>query len=379
MLRVVHCIYDDPENPWVGGGGSLRVREIYRRLAADVEATVVTGNFPGASEGEAEGVTYQRLGVARPYPLSRLSYGVAATRLLARGEYDVGIFDYSVYTPIRLPKLRPVGLVVHMLHAPTARGRWGAVGAALLARAESRTFGAARWISTTSRWMVEQLEPMVGPDTRIIPVGSGIPPEFAAVRRTEADYLLYYGRLDIYQKGLDTLLEAFATLRAGASDVRLVIAGRGKDTRRLGEMITAAGLREFVEVRVRPDRAAVLELMAGALALVMPSRLEGLPMVPAEAMAAGLPVIASKVGAMEEIVIPESTGLLVPPADASALAEAMRRLAADGHLRGRMSNQSRQSAERFSWDRVARAHLDFLESIAGDAGAPEHAPAPQGA
>ena len=376
MLRVLHCIYDDPENPWVGGGGALRVREIYRRLVGEVAATVATGNFPGASAGVYEGVRYERLGATTPYPLSRLTYGAAATRLLARGEYDVGIFDYSVYTPIRLPRNRPVGLVVHMLHAPTARGRWGSAGARLLARAEAAGIRSARWISTTSTWMVRQLEPLVAPGTHIVPVGSGVPSEFAAVRRHEQDFLLCYGRLDVYQKGLDTLLDAFGRVRKERPQLRLVIAGRGKDWRKLREMLEAADLLESVELRGNPDRGAVLELMSGALALVMPSRLEGLPMVPAEAMAAGVPVIASEVGALEEVVEHGRTGLLVPPEDPQALAEAIRRITDHPDVRDRMSAQARRSAERFAWDRVARSHLDFLSSIAGHEG--RHAPAPQG-
>lgn len=373
MLRVVHCIYDDPQNPWVGGGGALRAREIYRRLTRDVEATVVTGNFPDAVDTEIQGVSYRRLGSPQPYALSRLSYGAAATRLLAQEEYDVGIFDYSVYTPIRLPRDRPVGLVVHMLHGPTASGRWGKAGAGILSRVERAGVRSARWISTTSAWMVARLRPIVAPGTEIFPVGSGVPTEFAAVRREEQDYLLYYGRLDLYQKGLDTLLDAFGQV-AATSPTRLIIAGRGKDADRLREMITEAGLRERIDLRVGLDRAAVLDLMGGALALVMPSRLEGLPMVPAEAMAAGLPVIAANVGAMEEIVVPESTGLLVPPDDPSALATAMRRLLQDPALRNAFSVESRRSADRFSWDRVAQAHLDFLHAIAGGAGAGEPVP-----
>lgn len=376
MLRVLHCIYDDPENPWVGGGGALRVREIYRRLANRVDVTVASGNFPGAWEGAREGVRYSRLGVRKPYPLSRMTYAAAATKLLAEAEYDVGIFDFSVYTPLRLPARRPVGLVVHMLHGPSAGPRWGRAGASLLRRAEVAALQSARWISTTSRWMERQLEPLVAPGTRIVPVGSGVPPEFTAVGRRESDYLLYYGRIDIYQKGLDTLLAAFATLRAQHPELNLVIAGRGKDSSRLFRLIDEMGLREAVEVRLRPDRAAVLELMSGALTLVMPSRLEGLPMVPAEAMAAGVPVIAADVGAVSEIVIPGETGLLVPPDDPTMLVDAMRRIALDRQLRDRMSSESRRSAERFSWDRVAHAHLEFLEAVAADTGRSEPSPDP---
>jgi glycosyltransferase involved in cell wall biosynthesis len=363
MLRVLHCIYDDPDNPWVGGGGAMRVREIYSRLGDAVNATVATGGFPGATNVTQDGVRYLRLGARRPYPWSRLTYGAAATRLLARGQFDVGLFDYSVYTPIRLPRTGPVGLVVHMLHGPTAGGRWGGLGAALLTRAEHAGLRSARWISTTSRWMVGELAPLVAPGTRIVPVGSGISPEFANVHRAEGDYLLYYGRLDLYQKGLDVLLDAFQRILAGQPALRLVIAGRGKDAERVRDMVVRRGVGGAVDLRVGASREEVLALMAGALALVMPSRLEGLPMVPAEAMAAGVPVIASAVGALAEVVEAPECGLLVPPGDRVALEQAMHRLVVDAPLRRSMSEAARRSAERYSWDRVAASHLEFLKSI----------------
>jgi glycosyltransferase involved in cell wall biosynthesis len=365
MLRVLHCIYDDPDNPWVGGGGALRVREIYSRLRDEVDVTVATGNFPGAVDGVRDGVRYLRLGTAAPYPLSRLTYGAAATRLLARRDYDAGIFDYSVYTPIRLPREAPVGLVVHMLHGPTAAGRWGAPAASLLSRAEAAGICSARWISTTSRWMVAQLQPLAAPGTRIVPVGSGIPPEFATVERGERDYVLYYGRLDLYQKGIDTLLSAFERIHLRHPKVRLVIAGRGKDADRVQALVQRSCISGIIDVRLSVERQEVLDLMAGALALAMPSRLEGLPMVPAEAMAAGVPVVATRVGALDEVVEEPAAGLLVPPDDPAALAEAIDRLLSDPALRQRMSDAARRSAERFSWERVAAAHLEFLRAVAG--------------
>lgn len=171
MLRVLHCIYDDPGNPWVGGGGSLRVWEIYRRLTDRVEATVASGNYPGARNETIDGVRYLRLGAARPYALSRLSYARAASRLLAEGNYDAAVFDFSAYTPIRIPRGRPIGLVAHMLHGPTARARWGAIGGGLLAAFERRLLRAAPRLCVTSDWLAAQLAPLVRPGTPIVRVG----------------------------------------------------------------------------------------------------------------------------------------------------------------------------------------------------------------
>jgi glycosyltransferase involved in cell wall biosynthesis len=119
----------------------------------------------------------------------------------------------------------------------------------------------------------------------------------------------------------------------------------------------------------------VLELVAGALALLMPSRLEGLPMVPAEAMAAGVPVVAASVGAVPEVVDPPRGGTLVPPDDPDALADAALALLADPGRRAALSASARESARRFSWDAVADRHLEWLQSIA--AGGRGSSPSPQ--
>ena len=65
-MRICHLIYDDVANPWLGGGGAIRAREIYRRLADRHDITLVTGDFPGGKrQEEAEGIHLVRVGSGR--------------------------------------------------------------------------------------------------------------------------------------------------------------------------------------------------------------------------------------------------------------------------------------------------------------------------
>jgi glycogen(starch) synthase len=225
-LRVLHVIYDDPANPWVAGGGAVRVFELYRHLAGEVDATVASGRYPGARDETVDGVRYRRLGAAAPYAWSRLTYAAAANRLLRTAEYDAAVFDFSTYTPIFVPEDRPVGITVHHVSGPTAAERWGPLPARAIGRLERAMIGRAARLSATStatRDLLAEIAPAVPVDL----VYAGVPDELFQLQRSPEDFLLYFGRLDVFQKGLDTLLQAFALLLRDRPGLELRLAGRG--------------------------------------------------------------------------------------------------------------------------------------------------------
>ncbi len=139
----------------------------------------------------------------------------------------------------------------------------------------------------------------------------------------EAFVLAIVGALES-RKGHAVLLDALAVL-----DARVVVlcAGEGGEREALAARTTALGLDGAVRWLGRVDDVG--SILAAADTFVMPSRHEGLGVAALEAMAAGLPVIASRVGGLPEAVLDGETGLLVPPGDSEALAAAIRRLAVD--------------------------------------------------
>jgi glycosyltransferase involved in cell wall biosynthesis len=363
-LRVLHCIYDDPANPWVAGGGSVRVRQLYRHLVDRVEATVVTGSYPGARDEAIDGVFYRRLGATRPYGWSRWSYARSARRLLRLQAYDAAVFDFSVYTPLWLPSDRPVGITVHHLTGPTARQRWGYLLGGVVAAAERSMIRRARWLSATSHATFSELRMLAFPGAHIEQIGAGVPDELFGLERREEDYLLFFGRMDWFQKGLDTLLEAVSILSRERPSLTLRMAGRGQDADRVRRWAYERGHESTIRILGEVSDAERLALFAGAKLLVMPSRFEGFGMVAAEAMAAGLPVVASTAGSLPEVVAPPAGGVLVPPEDPRALASEVGRLLDDAGIRAELSRSARRSADRFRWRTVAEQHLEFLQRIA---------------
>lgn len=364
-LRVLHLIYDDPGNPWVAGGGSVRVREIYRRLTDRLaEVTVATGAYPGAQDETIDGIRYRRLGVEAPYVLSRATYTARASLLLAKGDYDAAVFDFSTYVPLWIPADRPVGVTVHHVTGASARERWGPTLGRIVAWQEAARLRRAPVLSATSARTEERLRAMIGSGPRILRVGAGVPDHLFQLPRRDDGFLLFFGRLDWFQKGLDTLLDAVALLARERPGIHLKIAGRGRETDRVVEYVRKLGIESNVTLLGAVDDSARDALFSTASVLLMPSRFEGFGMVAAEAMAAGLPIVASDVDSLPEVVDPPNGGVLIPVGDAAALARETAALLDDPDRRKRVSKTAQTSAGRFKWSRIADAHLSFLQSIA---------------
>ena len=142
-----------------------------------------------------------------------------------------------------------------------------------------------------------------------------------------------------YPKDFTTLL---AALRLVEAPCHVRLAGDGPGLTEVTSALTRNGLSQRVELL--GARADVPDLLARADVFVLSSRSEGFPVSVLEAMAAGLPVVATKVGGVAEAVVDGETGLLVPAADPEALACALERLVADGELRRRLGAAGRGRA-----------------------------------
>jgi len=163
------------------------------------------------------------------------------------------------------------------------------------------------------------------------------------------------------QKGHRYLIEAAATLAADFPRLRYLLIGDGQLRDDLERRIAATGLAgQFQLLGLRPD---VPDLLAAADLFVLPSLWEGLPMALVEAMAAGLPVVATEVSGTRGVVVHGETGLLVPPGDGAALARAITALLCDPVLAAGMGVAGRRRVEtHYSARKQAADHLALFTS-----------------
>jgi glycosyltransferase involved in cell wall biosynthesis len=182
--------------------------------------------------------------------------------------------------------------------------------------------------------------------------------EVGAARSTEGRGIAYVGRLT-RSKGVDTLVQAMRR----CPHEHLTIVGDGPDRPRLQKAARGVPNISFAG-RVEPQ--LVPELMRGVKLLVLPSRQEGQPNVILEAMALGVPVLATRVGGVPDLISHGRSGWLVEPDDADALAEAITTLCADRARRQQLAASALVDARKYSWPAVLEVLERQLREVSGE-------------
>ncbi|RDV08231.1 glycosyltransferase family 1 protein [Arthrobacter sp. RT-1] len=181
--------------------------------------------------------------------------------------------------------------------------------------------------------------------------------------RNRRHRILSVGRL-VPRKGVDLVIRALPYLReAGFDDVELLIVGGGGDSgalhadpevRRLLDLAAELGVSDQVSLQGQVSRGEMPGIFRSADAVVCAPWYEPFGIVPLEAMACGVPVVAAAVGGLRDTVVDHTTGLHVPPRDPEAIASALTLLLGNPSLRAELGKAGQQRARtRYSWDRVA--------------------------
>ena len=390
-MRILHVVTafprsaDDVIVPWL-------VELLKRLQAAGHEVEVFTSSYRGAPDQVVGGIPVHRFRYfprrwerltheeAAPDRMKRsLLYRlmpacfvvagmIAAWRLCRRQRYDV----IHVHWPLPLAlfgwaaqRARPAALVTTFYGVEL---RWVKTAMPFLR-------GFLKWaarrsdrVVAISSYTAAEVRELVQLPIEVIPYTTSLPPPPPVPRAARPSpgatfTVLFVGRL-VERKGVSHLVDAVNLLLPGA-DVRLVIVGDGPERARIEARVRDRGLDGRVAVRGQVSDAELQAAYAGADAFVLPAVVdrrgdtEGLGVVLLEAMNHRVPVIASAIGGITDIVEDGVSGLLVPPGDAPALAAALGRLARAPDLAAGLGEAGyRRLRERFDWDAITRRWLE---------------------
>ena len=260
--------------------------------------------------------------------------------------------------------LRRVPAVVHTPHGHVFHGYFSSWKTRVFREVERLTARTThRIVALTEGDLRDHLQEGIAPADRFVIIPSGVSLErYRRPLETASggqDLTIGFVARLVEVKGVLDLLEAVALVVTRFPRARLVLVGDGPLREAVLERIQTLGLTSHVELLGRLEDPA--PALRGFDLFVLPSHNEGMGRAAVEAMAAGLPVVATCVGGLPDVVVDGETGLLVPPHDPQALAEALTRLLEDPDLRGRMGLAGQIRAEAFS-DQVMFDRLEALYS-----------------
>lgn len=355
-MRILHLAFEDYRQPG-SGGGSVRVREINRRLAGRHEITSLVAAYPGARPRVEEGVRWVPVGARTSKKAALVSYFALLGREVGRRPHDLLVEEFGApfstgFSPLFTD--RPVVASVQWLFAAKMRERYRLP----FDRVEGYGLRFYDRFVAVSGWLADELRAR-RPGAVVEAIPNGV--EGIAYEAGEAapEHLLYVGRLELAPKGLDLLLGAYSKVRDVLGDrvPPLVIVGDGPDRRAVERLAARHRLSGLVDLRGRVEGPEKYRLMSAAHAVLMPTRYETFGLVAVESLAAGAPVVAFDVGPLREVA--GDGARLVPPGDIDAFARETLRLVRDRGLRERARASGRRWARRYDWDEVSARQEDF--------------------
>ena len=366
-LRIVQvCPYS-----WdVPGGVQVHVRELsahLRKLGHDVRILA-----PGRRRGRRDDawIVGRAVPVRGNGSVARISFGPQVASAVGRALREIEPDIIHVHEPL-VPSvsmhavLQANAPVVATFHSNVGRERvsslWFRLAAPMVRPVWNRL---ARRIAVSEAARHSVTSRMGDGDLLIVPNGVDVD-RFAAARPATLPpgrHLLFVGRLE-ERKGFRVAVEAFARLAESYPDLRLLVIGDGSERDAVGELSPAVRSRVEMLGRVDDDRLASY-LRAADVYLGPATGGESFGIVLAEAMAAGLPIVASDIDGYRDVARNDLEALLVPPGDPRALVESVRRVLDDPALAQSLGARGARRALDFHWDaitdRVVRVYAQVL-------------------
>jgi glycosyltransferase involved in cell wall biosynthesis len=360
------------EYPPLGGGAATATRALARALnRLGVEVHVLTSSGPGLPGNETEdGFRVERLWTGRRHrdrcslvemALFLTSASLRFPSLLWSGGFDGAVLFFGLPCGLLgLPLKHLFGIpYIISLRGGDVPGTEPSLNGlhALLRPLRRHLYRCAAAVAATSEGLRQRSLAADPLPVTVIPNGVDRVQDPGGPSGAQTR-ILFVGRL-AEQKNVALLLHAFAAI--SRKEAHLQIAGDGPLRDSLEILADDLQLSGRVTFSGWLDRSEMPGLYRRSTLLILPSHYEGMSNAVLEAMAAGLPVIATAVEGIGELIADGQTGIIVPPGDAPALARAMDRLLDDATLREQLGTRAREHVERcFSWDAAAQAYLRLL-------------------
>lgn len=362
--KIIISSYDDIANPYYGGGGAVAIHELAQRLTKKFDVKVMSWDHSGMKQQQIDGVTYERVGFSfLPPKLSMFIFQICLPLFALFQQYDLWIESFGPpFTTSFLPLFarRPVIGVVHMLAAADMKRKY-AIDLSFIERFGLRQY---RNIVATNNSVCDSIKSM-NPKCKCLVISNGVPAHLAQKGKVrKRKQILFLGRIEVDQKGLDLLIQAFERfVRKSSVSYQLVIVGSGLQTeiKKLQSLIDKSGVQKQIVIKRRTVGKEKEQLLQQSTCLVLPSRFETYGLVALEAMALGTPVICFDIEGLRWT--PNGSVLKAKAFDVPSLAQMIEKIIGSRSLQESLREQGKAYAQHFSWDSISQKYQNYIDEI----------------
>lgn len=361
LPRIIISTYDSITHPHYAGGGAHAIHQVAKELAQTYDVLIIAGAYKGSSKREFDGIRYTYVGVPFLGPrLGQLAYHFFLPWLVLWKKYDVWI---ESFTPpfstsfLQLFTKKPVIGLIHMLAGSDMMRKYR-LPFHLIERAGLKTYRHFIVMTETMKKKILEIHPQATVDV----VGNGVTLPSLIRPIMEEKYILFLGRIEVNQKGLDLLLESYAKV-SHLIPYKLVIAGSGspKEEIRLRELIRKYNLTGRIVLPGRVCGEKKDSLYANSAFVVIPSRHETHSLVSLEAMSHKKAIITFDIEGLRWI--DENAAIRVQPFDVRGFAAAILKFSHDTKMRNEMGHAGFNSIQHADWPTIAKRYKNVIESI----------------
>lgn len=359
-LNIVFLDFDDIKNPLLGAGQARATLEVGSRLARlGHNIKIISAKYPGYKDRKENGIEYKHIGIdTGNIRFNNIIYILRipfAVRQIKNADIIVECFTAPVST-----MFSPLFTKIPVVALPTSfeAERFAKLYHFPFDKIEQyglRTYKYyLPYTESFDRRMKKENKNII---SKIVPEGVG--EEFFKIRPKKKKHILFLGRLDMGQKGIDLLLSAYSIVRE-AVNYPLIIAGNGPDEEKIKKMVKKLELEEKVTMVGPAFGEAKTKLLSEAICVAFTSRHEGFSLFSLEALASALPLLGFDIPGLSWTT--EDAVLKAKRFDVKAYAKLLL-LANDSSLMKKMSSAARNLAKKYTWDNVSSKFESFFYEI----------------
>lgn len=354
MKHIIFSNYDDIYNPYYGGGAAIAIHQVAKRLAVKNNVTVFTSKYPGSINEKMDGVNYVRLGLKKAGPkLGQLIFQLLLPFYAWKMQSDFDVWFESFTPPFStaclqlFSKKRIIG-VMHNLIGKDMKKKYH-LPFDIMENLGLKTYKEIIVLTNSKKKKLENF----GFNGKIYIISNAT--DFSCELKSGGEkFILFIGRLDINQKGIDLLLDAYGKV-ANSVKQDLIIAGHGSITEveKIKKIINMHKISDRVTLAGKISGNVKLEMFANADFLVLPSRFEGQGMTFLEAINCGKTVVCFDIPDLSWME--KSIAEKVPAFSVDKLASAIQKLSHNSMYVRKKEEKIRRLRSKyiFSWDQIS--------------------------